>query len=155
MRGRKPLPAIIKKQRGTLEGKDSSLEEATYEQLTKVSIPKVLVTKRAREIFRDKSKQLIAQGILQAPDIDQLTAYSNTFDLYLQAVEEQNKEENKLLVSVKTKSGEMQMISPYIKLQQQLLPLINSIGSNYGFSPSSRARIAKPGNMGIEDKDFS
>jgi len=155
MRGRKPLPALIKTQRGTLEKASTNMDETKYDQLTKVSIPKVLATKRSRQIFRDKSKQLIAQRILQAPDIDQLTAYCNTYDLYLQAVEEQNKIENDLVVTVRTKSGEMKMISPYIKLQQQLIPLLNSIGSNFGFSPSSRARIVRPVGSSEEDKDFS
>lgn len=153
-KGRKPTPTALKKVRGTDQPVRMNMNEAEYELLTKVTVPKVLGTKRAQQIFRDKSKQLMAQRILQAPDIDLLTAYANTFDLYLQAIEEQNKPENNLIISVITKSGTAKTTSPYIKLQRELLPLINNMGASFGFTPSSRARVSKPTQHDDNNGDF-
>lgn len=138
---RKKTPTALKVIRGTDQPCRTNYDEAKYEALTKVSIPKVLSSSRARKIFKDKSTQLIRQGILQAPDIDLLTAYCNTYDIFLQAVEALNDPENDLVVKVVTKKGEMQMISPYLQIQKQLIPLLNSLSSQFGFSPSARAGL--------------
>jgi len=42
---------------------------------------------------------------------------------------------------VETKKGKMTIISPYIKIQQQLIPILNSLSSAFGFSPSARAGL--------------
>lgn len=139
--GKKKTPTALKVIRGTDQPCRTNYDEAKYEALTKVSIPKVLTSQRARKIFKDKSNQLIRQGILQAPDVDLLTAYCNTFDIYLQAVEQLNDPENPLVVTVQTKKGEMKMISPYLQIQKQLIPLLNSLSSEFGFSPSARAGL--------------
>lgn len=138
--------------RGTDQPCRMNMDEAKYEALTKVSIPKVLATPRARKIFKDKSKQLISQGILQAPDIDLLTVYANTVDLYFQASEQISNTGTKvseegihssggLTVTVHTKNGSYEMVSPYFQIMKQLIPLINSIGGEFGFSPASRASL--------------
>jgi P27 family predicted phage terminase small subunit len=140
-KGRKIIPTTLKTIRGTGRPCRANMDEAKYEALTKVAVPKVLTNARAKHIFRDKSKQLIAHGILQVPDIDLLTAYANTYDLYLQAIEEQSAEGMKLTIEVSTKAGKVTMISPFIKIQQQLLPMLNTLSGAFGFSPSARASL--------------
>jgi P27 family predicted phage terminase small subunit len=150
---RHPLPAAIKKARGT-DRPSRMNDEPEYKLLTKVQTPSVLKTARARKIFKDKAAQLIAQRILQAPDIDLLTSYANTYDLYLQAVEKQAEEKN-LIITVQTKNGMQKQSSPYIKLQRELLPLINSMGAQFGFSPASRSKVNPVDQSDHDDKDFS
>ena len=125
--------------RGTDQPCRTNLNEMQYEQLTKVAVPKVLNTLRARKIFKERSAELIAKGLLQKPDVDLLTAYANAYDLWMQAVEAQGSED--LMTIVKTKSGTMTMPSPYIKLQQELINQIKAIGMLFGFSPTSRASM--------------
>jgi P27 family predicted phage terminase small subunit len=138
--GRHPLPTAIKKARGTAKPSRLNPNEPEFQILSKVSTPTVLKTARARRMFREKSAMLIAQNILQQPDIDMLTAYCNTYDLYLQAMEAQA-ESKQLVEVVQTKNGKQTISSPYIKLQRELLPLINQMGSNFGFSPVSRSKV--------------
>jgi len=40
-----------------------------------------------------------------------------------------------------TKAGSVTMISPFIKIQQQLLPMLNTLSAAFGFSPSARAGL--------------
>lgn len=149
---RPKIPTALKKMRGT-ERPGRATNEPEFQLLTKVSTPAVLKTTRARRMFRDKSTMLINQKILQSPDIDLLTAYCNTFDLYLQAVEKQS-EIKTLVETVQTKNGKQLIASPYIKLQRELLPLINQVGTHFGFSPISRAKLQAPPQEDIND-DFS
>ena len=141
-KGRKPLPGKLKKSRGTDQPVRMNYDEPTYEKITKVSVPRILKSSRAKKIYRERSRVLINMGIIAEPDVDMLVAYANTLDLYYQAVEEQNKSENALTVKVTDSKGNNKiMMSPYIKLQKELIEVANKLGSQFGFTPSSRASL--------------
>ena len=110
-----------------------------YERITKVSVPRILTSKRAKKIFRERAQVLINMKLLQEPDQDLLVAYANTLDLYYRAME--NMPEDELMVSVRTKTGTIQLPNPHLKLQKDLLESVNKLAASFGFSPSSRASL--------------
>ena len=141
-KGRKPIPGKLKKARGTDQPVRMNYDEPTYEKITKISVPRILKSTRAKKIYRERSRVLINMGMIAEPDVDMLVAYANTLDLYYQAVEEQNNNEDGLTVTVKDSKGNVKiMMSPYIKLQKELIETANKLGSQFGFTPSSRAAM--------------
>ena len=139
MAGRKPLPARVKQLRGTDQPCRTSMDEMEYEKLTKVAVPKILNSTRARKIFKERAAELIAKGMLQKPDVDLLTAYANAYDMWMKATEQLN--EDGLTVVMKTKTGSMTMAHPLISVSSTMLNHVKSIGLLFGFSPSARASL--------------
>lgn len=138
-KGRKALPNKVKELRGT-DQPVRMIDEVEYERITKISVPRILTTTRARKIYRERSQVLINMQLLQEPDQDLLVAYANTLDLYYQAIELQ-KDQELVLEMINTKGQTMKVISPYIKLQKELLDIVNKLSGHFGFSPSSRASL--------------
>ena len=138
-RGRKSLPNKIKTLRAT-DQPVRMMDEVEYERISKVTVPRILSTTRARKIYKERSQVLINMKLLQEPDQDLLVAYANTLDLYYQAIEKQ-KNEDLVTELVNAKGHKMQVISPYIKLQKDLLEMVNKLSGHFGFSPSSRASL--------------
>lgn len=140
MRGRKPLPGKLKELRGT-DQPVRMYGEVEYEQVTKVSVPRILASRRAKKIYKERAQVLINMKLLQEPDQDLLVAYANALDLYYTCMEEMAKEEEPLLVEVTNKSGTTRQANPYLKLQKELLEMVNRLAANFGFSPSARAAL--------------
>jgi len=139
MKGRKPIPGKLKELRGT-DQPVRMYGEVEYEQITKVSVPRMLNTTRARKIYKQRAQVLINMKLLQEPDQDLLVAYANALDLYYQCMEEMANEPG-LLVNVTTKAGTTRQTNPYLKLQKELLEIINKLAANFGFSPAARAAL--------------
>lgn len=137
--GRNALPNKMKELRGT-DQPVRMMDEVEYEMVTKVSVPRILTTSRAKKIYRERSQVLINMKLLQQPDMDLLVAYANTLDMYFQAIEKQ-KDEDMVIELINTKGNKMMVISPYIKLQKELLELSIKLASQFGFSPASRASL--------------
>ena len=138
-KGRKPTPNKLKQLRGTDQPVRMNIDEVEYSRITKVSVPRILKSKRAKKIYRERSQVLINMNLLQEPDQDLLVAYANTLDLYYRAIEEMA--EGDLVVTVHTKSGSSKQVNPYLKLMAQLIEIINKLTGHFGFSPSSRASL--------------
>ena len=145
MKGRNPIPGELKKLRGT-DQPVRMYGEVEYDRITKVSVPRILQTTRARKIYKQRAQVLINMKLLQEPDQDLLVAYANALDLYYQAMEAMAGEDQGLMVYVITKSGTTQQINPYLKLQKELLDMVGKLAGHFGFSPSARAalKVGKP-----------
>lgn len=138
-RGRKPISNALKSLRGT-DQKIRLRNEEKVETLTKVSVPAVLKSKRAKKIFRDKAKQLIERRILSVNDIEQLTIYSYSLDTVFECME--NLEEGKFKALKDDKGRIYKFVeNPYLPLYRQMVDIVNKIGSDFGFNPVSRSKV--------------
>ena len=140
MKGRKKVPSRIKELRGTDQPVRMNTDEVVYESITKVTVPKILKSKRARQIYKERAQVLINQKLLQQPDMDLLVAYANTYDMYLEAVESQQ-DQDLIKTVIGPTGGTKNVVSVYIQLQLTLLEMVNKIGAHFGFTPSSRASL--------------
>lgn len=144
-KGRKAIPDELKALRGTdqpcrMSGKVDSAERITdVKQITSTKNLKLLPTKRAREIFKQKANQLIALKILTELDIEHLAVYANSLDVLFDCME------NMRLPAVEKVNKEGDLIGyvprPEIAMYKQMVEHVNRIGSEFGFTPMSRQRI--------------
>ncbi|MDR2919701.1 MAG: P27 family phage terminase small subunit [Tannerella sp.] len=156
MKGRKGIPNEVKKMRGTDQPcrmKQSAFNVDRISDIKKITSTKnlkLLPTKRAKDIFKQKANQLIALRVLTELDIEHLAVYANSLDIAFScmegmrepAVEKYNKEG--FLIGYVPR--------PEIAMYKQMVEQINRIGAEFGFTPISRQRI----NQVPEDgKSFS
>ena len=140
-KGRKQISNELK----TLRGTDQPVrmkDEILVEKLVNVSPPKYIKTRRAKKIFKDKSNQLIHLKLLTAIDVELLAIYCNSLDMVLIAIDELADGE---LVEQHTdmKTGAVKYTTnPYLKIYKEMVEMVNKIGSEFGFSPISRQRLA-------------
>jgi len=59
--------------------------------------------------------------------------------MYYRSIEEMAEQD--MVITVTSKSGSTKQINPYLKLQAQLIEIINKLSGHFGFSPSSRASL--------------
>lgn len=152
-KGRKRTPDHLKKLRGTdqpirMQSSDN------FERLSAVEPPKQLATKRAKQIFKTKSDQLIHYQVLSELDIENLAIYSNLLDEYFTCQETIQSEG--LFIKSSSKTGESILIEhPASRLKRQLAEMITRFGSNFGFDPASRLKFKTPTEKsqpgGLED----
>lgn len=144
-RGRKPIPDELKILRGTdqpcrMSGKTNVVDKITdIKQITSCSKLKMLPTKRAKDIFKQKANQLIALNVLTELDLEQLAVYANSLDLVFDCLEGMRKP----AIPKYDKEGNLTgyVAPPELALYRQMVEIVNKIGSDFGFSPISRQRI--------------
>ncbi len=145
-KGRKKLPQEVLDLRGTAR-KDR-------QRPTAVSGPKIdkydirawtvpgyeLLTDRARKIYARACRNCITIKILSAQDFNQLLAYAREYDLYLDAVEDVQK--NGRTYSYLDKFDQRHYYdNPAVHQANNALRNIQAIGSNFGFSPVDRQKL--------------
>lgn len=144
-RGRKPIPDELKILRGTdqpcrMSGKMNVVDKITdIKQITSCSKLKMLPTKRAKDIFKQKANQLIALNVLTELDLEQLAVYANSLDLVFDCLEGMREP----AIPKYDKEGHLTgyVAPPELALYRQMVEIVNKIGSDFGFSPISRQRI--------------
>lgn len=144
-KGRKPLPDAVKILRGTnqpcrMSGTVDLADKITdVSEITSTSRLKLLPTKRAKDIFKQKANQLIAMGVLTMMDIEHLAVYANSLDVLFSCMENMRKE----ATEKHNKFGELigYVPRPEIAMYKQMVEHVNRIGSEFGFTPVSRQRI--------------
>lgn len=151
--GRFPLPEKVKSVRGTVR-KCRKRDEvvAPKVELVDVNVPSHLKGK-AREIFELKVRQCFGLGILAEIDIDALALYAWEMAELLQLQQRLKKED--YVVIEETKSGSVLKTHPLVKVVTAKLATVNAIGSQFGWSPVSRIRLAAMANTEKEKDNFS
>jgi len=145
MKGRKKIPDTLKQLRGTdqpcrLSGNNNIDPIANIDEIVDSGQLRVLKNKRAKDIFKEKANQLIQLKVLTSMDFEQLAIYANNVDMMFTCMTELKKgkfkeiydEEGRIIRYVE---------NPYLKLYKDLIPLINKMASEFGFSPVSRMKF--------------
>ena len=137
MRGRKPVPAYLREIDGNA-GKRPINTRAPRPVIRAPSCPRELCPVAKRE-WRRSARQLLTLRLVT--DLDQaiLAAYCQAFALWAEAVGAIRK----FGTMVKSPSG-FPMQSPYVAVANKQAELMIRIAAEFGFSPSSRSRIAVP-----------
>lgn len=151
-KGRKPLPDAVKVMRGTdqpcrMAGATDGVERITdVKQITSAANLKLLPTKRAKDIFKQKANQLIALRILTDLDLEQLAVYANSLDVLFSCLEGMR---NPAIPKLDKHGCIIGYVPPpELPLYKQMVEIVNRIGAEFGFTPVSRQRI----NQGPSDE---
>lgn len=139
--GRPRKPDAVKKMNGTLQPCRANGEISALVPLTDVKPPSWL-TSTGKRIFKEKARQLISIGILTSLDIDALAMYSNSYAEAINSITEIEKSGR----MATTYNDEGVIIgftaNPFYKIYNDNLKVINQIGAQFGFSPTTRASLA-------------
>ena len=87
MKGKKPLPSALKKLRGTDQPIRMNQNEAHAQLVSKMPPPPSWFSKIGKQIYRSKSTELIAQGVMSTLDIDMFVLYCHEYAIYLETSE--------------------------------------------------------------------
>lgn len=138
-KGRKPIPNALKQLRGT-DQPVRMRDEGNFERLTEVSPPKVLTTRRAKQIFKTKADQLIAHGVLTPLDLEGLTMYAYCADVAFTCMEELKQG---LFKPLKDEKGRIYKFveNPHLPLLNKMIDQCNRLGADFGFTPISRSKV--------------
>lgn len=101
-----------------------------------------VLSERGKCIFRQRCIFLIGLNLLEASYLDALLLYAQYYDEALTCIE-QIKNSPTWFTPVHNMAGEVAgfVELPYLKRLDRLLPLINTLGTQFGFTPASRARL--------------
>lgn len=147
--GRNKTPDAMKIARGT--DKPSRMTgDLGVPVLDFVSPPKFL-TGDAKKIFEQTARQLCACRVLTALDVEQLAMYAMNLGKAVEAEKKIKKEG--AVIKVKTKFGEMQIVSPWMKVQKDAMSMAAALAQQFGLTPVSRIRIAQMVPPAKKDED--
>lgn len=136
----KALQGTLKKSRAL----DETSEMSALVPLSGATPPRWL-TKEAKSIFREKSRQLISIRVLTLVDIDLLAMYANSYALMIAAARQMSipKDGDDL--------PDVTMVNPF-KVYSEQAKIVNQIAAQFGFSPSSRSSIIAAASAGKPKK---
>lgn len=139
--GRAPLPPQVKKNRGTSRKcrEVTSLSSYDNAQLISVTVPSHLKGE-AKKVYEIKVQQCFALGILAEIDTDALAIYAFEYAELIRLQQELKAEGYTL--EVETKNGSATILNPKEKVVRAKIAAVNAIGSQFGWSPVSRIRLA-------------
>ena len=137
MRGRKPTPTHIKEIRGN-PGKRPVNGREPRPAVRAPSCPRELCPAAKKE-WRRLARQLLMMRLVTDLDRAILAAYCQAYALWAEAVAAVRK----YGAMVKSPSG-FPMQSPYVAVANKQAELMIRIAAEFGFTPSSRSRIAVP-----------
>ena len=137
MRGRKPTPTYLKEVNGN-PGKRPLNTRAPRPDIRAPSCPREL-SPAAKKEWRRLARQLMTLRLMTDLDRAILAAYCQAFALWVEAVAALRK----YGTMVKSPSG-FPMQSPYVAVANKQAELMIRIAAEFGFTPSSRSRIAVP-----------
>lgn len=143
MAGRNKTPDALKRLRGTDQRCRLSGDDSMTDALSSLSEakPPAWLTTVGKKIYREKAQQLISIGVLTELDLGLLAMYANSYSLAVDAIVQIGKQGK--AATVKNDEGQVVsfLLNPYLKIYTDNIKIINTIGSQFGFSPSSRASI--------------
>ena len=141
--GRSKLPIQVKKLRGTTRKcRDSGHEdsETRIVQLQSVKVPQHL-NREAAKIYKEVVKQLFLMEMLEPIDTQALAMYASNYAL---AVKMQSTlDKDGCTIVEKDESGDVYRVSvnPAFKVMRDAIAIVNTIGSQFGWSPVSRMKL--------------
>lgn len=149
MKGRKPTPTALKELRGTDQPVRINKNEPKLEAISKMPPAPAWFSSTARKIYKTKSRELIAQGVMSALDIDMFLLYCNEYATYIETSEEIRNIPLRAALS----EANAEVYKRIRQQNQQSWERAKSIAIEFGFTPSSRARV-KTINKVAEQSEF-
>lgn len=149
--GRKPIPNEMKKLRGTDQPcrMRPTIKGVIITDAESVMLhPSVMLLSndRQKQIFVEKVGQLVALKMMEEMYVDALVQYAVYYDLWEQAVISM-RDLGQSFLTRRNDAGKIigHIENPYIRLAMKYRDIVNSIGSEFGFTPVSRMKLPTPG----------
>jgi P27 family predicted phage terminase small subunit len=150
-KGRKPLPTAIKEMRGTVQPCRVNKNELRPDVLAKLPPVPRWFTKTQRKIYKAKGEQLRGMGVLTTLDIELFVSFCREYGNYIDSSIELEK--IPLLASLSEAQGNI--VKRVSKVNKESWERAKSLASEFGFTPSSRAKLIITDDENPENADFS
>lgn len=162
MRGRRPKPLEVRKREGNLR-KTGVIEPLKFNVLSGFPEPPSTLGERGATEWRTTGRKLWDLEVLQSTDIHQFEAYCIELDRYFDInnlLNKQLSEYGTQALVVTTEKGALKP-NPYLQIERQSLDKLQKLATEFGLSPTSRARLGlgkvgkpKTEQDSVEDKYF-
>ncbi len=147
-RGRTPKPTELKLLQGNAGKRTLNTKEPKPELVLIVPPPPKNLGAVGKAEWKRLGSELVKLNLLSVLDTTMLEIYCDNYEQYRQSDKEIKtyfKKNKKYTVSYTNKGGhENEVPHPAIRVRRESLELLRSIGSEFGFSPSSRTRLKAP-----------
>lgn len=143
--GRKKEDIGQKKLKGTVRKDRVQVEPANVgEPLTSVNEARkasgyAQLSMRAKALYRQKCKELIAGAGLYSTDLHQVVMYAHAYDRFWTYDDEVKA--HGPVIEVQTKYGTNYISNPAVKMQRDALKDVTAIAARFGFSPVDRTKL--------------
>lgn len=143
--GRKKEDLGQKKLKGTVRKDRVQVETANVgEPLTSVNEARkasgyAQLSMRAKALYRQKCKELIAGAGLYSTDLHQVVMYAHAYDRFW--IYEDEVKAHGPVIEVQTKYGTNYISNPAVKMQRDALKDVTAIAARFGFSPVDRTKL--------------
>lgn len=143
--GRKKEDLGQKKLKGTVRKDRVQVETANVgEPLTSVNEARkasgyAQLSMRAKALYRQKCKELIAGAGLHSTDLHQVVMYAHAYDRFW--IYEDEVKAHGPVIEVQTKYGTNYISNPAVKMQRDALKDVTAIAARFGFSPVDRTKL--------------
>lgn len=135
IRGRKPTPPALALLHGNPGHRPPNYDAPAV--VARAPKPPAHLGKIARKEFRRLGKELSELGVLSELDVAGLTVYCDAWERYITAT----RNVTALGLVVKAPGSGYPMQNPYLAVANKAAQQLLSIASEYGLTPSSRARV--------------
>jgi len=150
-KGRKPTPTAIKQLRGTVQPCRTNPNEQALDPISKLPYAPRWFSDTAKAIYKTKGEQLRQLGVLTSLDLELFISFCREYADYIDTAAEL---ERIPLTAVMDEKSE-QIFKRMSKINRESWDRAKSLASEFGFSPSARAKFARPQTEDPTENDFS
>lgn len=136
--GQKKLKGTVRKDRLQVETADVGEPLTSVNEARKAS-GYAQLSMRAKALYRQKCKELIAGAGLYSTDLHQVVMYAHAYDRFW--IYEDEVKAHGPVIEVQTKYGTNYISNPAVKMQRDALKDVTAIAARFGFSPVDRTKL--------------
>lgn len=136
--GQKKLKGTVRKDRLQVETADVGDPLTSVNEARKAS-GYAQLSMRAKALYRQKCKELIAGAGLYSTDLHQVVMYAHAYDRFW--IYEDEVKAHGPVIEVQTKYGTNYISNPAVKMQRDALKDVTAIAARFGFSPVDRTKL--------------
>lgn len=136
--GQKKLKGTVRKDRVQVETADVGEPLTSVNEARKAS-GYAQLSMRAKALYRQKCKELIAGAGLFSTDLHQVVMYAHAYDRFW--IYEDEVKAHGPVIEVQTKYGTNYISNPAVKMQRDALKDVTAIAARFGFSPVDRTKL--------------
>lgn len=136
--GQKKLKGTVRKDRVQVETADVGEPLTSVNEARKAS-GYAQLTMRAKALYRQKCKELIAGAGLYSTDLHQIVMYAHAYDRFW--IYEDEVKAHGPVIELQTKYGTNYISNPAVKMQRDALKDVTAIAARFGFSPVDRTKL--------------
>ena len=147
---RKPTPTALKKMRGTVQPCRSNKKEIDIGPVTQLPYAPRWFTPTQSKIYKTKGDQLKVMGLLTSLDFELFISFCKEYGDYIDTATQLNK----IPLASFMNEADDYIFKRISKINRESWERSKALASEFGFTPSARAKMAMPGNDDPGDNDF-